>query len=62
VASIAAAVENDWRITTPELATMHNLPFGTVHTNFNDDLNLVKKSTHWVPKLLSTAQKQERVE
>ncbi len=53
--SIAAAVENDQRITVQELAAMHGLPIGTIHTILNDDLGLVMKSAHWVPKMFSSA-------
>jgi histone-lysine N-methyltransferase SETMAR len=40
---------------------MHGLPIGTVHAILKEDLGLVKKSAHWVPKLLSSEQKEERV-
>jgi hypothetical protein len=60
VASIAAAIESDQQRTDHELAAMHDLPFGTIHTILADDLVLVKNSDCWDPK--STAQKQERVE
>jgi hypothetical protein len=35
---------------------------GTIHAILNDNLGLVKKSACWVPKLLSLAQKKERVD
>jgi hypothetical protein len=55
LASIAAAVENDQWITVQELAAMHGLPIGTIHTILNDDLGLVMNSACWVPKLFSSA-------
>jgi histone-lysine N-methyltransferase SETMAR len=63
LASIAAAsVEKDRRITVWELAATHGLPIGNVHAILKEDLGLVKKSAHWVPKLLSSKQKKERVD
>jgi hypothetical protein len=60
-ASITAAIEKDRRITVRELAATHGLPIGTVHAILKEDLGLVKKSARWVPKLLSSEQKKERV-
>ncbi len=40
---------------------MLGLTFATVQSTFTVDLGLVKKSARWVPKLLSTEQKEERV-
>ena len=34
---------------------------GTIHNNLHENLGLTKKSVRWVPKLLSDAQKLERV-
>jgi hypothetical protein len=61
LASIAAAIEDDQRITVRELAATHGLPIGTVHAILKEDLGLVKKSARWVPKLLSSEQMEERV-
>jgi hypothetical protein len=61
VAAVAAAIKKDWRRTVRELATMLGLTYGTIQSNLSEDLGLAMKSTHWVPKLLSTAQKEERV-
>ncbi len=41
---------------------MHGLTFGTVQAILTDNLGLVKKSARWVPKLLSSEQKTERVD
>jgi hypothetical protein len=62
LASIAAAVEKDQRIMIRELAARHGLQIGTVHAILKEDLGLVKKSACWVPKLLSSEQKKERVD
>jgi hypothetical protein len=51
VTSFPVAVENDQQM------TVHDLPLGTVHAILTDNLGLVNKSAHWVPKLLSTAGK-----
>jgi hypothetical protein len=60
LASIAATVVKDRRITVRELAATHGLLIGTVHTILREDLGLVKKSARRVPKLLSSEQKEER--
>jgi hypothetical protein len=44
LASVAAPIENDQWVTVRELATMHGLLVGNVHSIFNDNLDLVKKS------------------
>jgi hypothetical protein len=62
LASIAATVEKDRQIMVCELAATHGLLIGTVHAILKDDLGLVKKSARWVPKLLSSSQKKERVD
>jgi hypothetical protein len=41
---------------------MLDLTFATVQSALTIDLRLVKKSARWVPKLLTTAQKDERVQ
>jgi hypothetical protein len=41
------------------LENLPRLPVGTAHAILHNDLGLVKKSAHWVPKLLTTAQKKE---
>ncbi len=55
---IAAVIETDRWVTVSEPTTTHDLPLGTIRAIINDDLGLVKKFTHWVPKLLSTDQKR----
>jgi hypothetical protein len=60
VVAVAAAVEKNWRLTIQELASMLDLTFATILSALTIDLGLVKKSTRWVPKLLTTAQKDER--
>ncbi len=62
VAAVAATVEQNRRLTVRELASMLDLTFATVQSALTIDLGLVKKSARWVPKLLTTAQKDERVQ
>jgi hypothetical protein len=61
VVAVADAIKKDWRLTVQELATMLDLTYGIIQSTLSEDLGLAMKSTHWVPKLLSTAQKEERV-
>jgi hypothetical protein len=61
MAAVAAAVETDRRLTIREIAGMLGLTFAIVQSTLTVDLGLVKKSARWVPKLLSTEQKEERV-
>jgi histone-lysine N-methyltransferase SETMAR len=61
VADVAAAVENDARVTCVDLASAFGVSRGTIHNILRDDLGLVKKSARWVPKILSEDQKKERV-
>jgi hypothetical protein len=58
--SIAPSIEKDHQINACELATTHDLPFGTIHTILTDDLGLFKESAYRDPKLLSTAQKRNK--
>ena len=62
IAAVAAAVEEDRRITVRQLASRFGLTVGTTHAILTEDLGLFKKSARWVPKLLSPDQKQKRVE
>jgi histone-lysine N-methyltransferase SETMAR len=61
VAAVAATIETDRRLTIREIAGMLGLTFATVQSTLTVDLGLVKKSARWVPKLLSSDQKEERV-
>ena len=54
-------MEENRRFTVRELATRHGLTVWVVYKILTVDLGLVKKSARWVPKLLSPAQKEERV-
>jgi DNA-binding transcriptional regulator YhcF (GntR family) len=62
VAAVAATVEQNRRLTVRELASMLDLTFATVQSALTIDLGLVKKSARWVPKLLTTVQKDERAQ
>jgi histone-lysine N-methyltransferase SETMAR len=57
IAAVAASLEENRRFTVRELAARHGLTVWVV----NKILGLVKKSARWVPKLMSPAQKEERV-
>ena len=61
IASVAAAVEEDRRVSIEDLAGAHGVSYGTIFNIIHDDLGLVKKSARWVPKLLSREQMLERV-
>jgi Transposase (partial DDE domain) len=58
---VAADIEDDRRVTIKTLVAAHDVSVDTIHRILHQDLGLEKKSARWVPKLLSEAQKQERV-
>jgi hypothetical protein len=57
----AADVEKNCRICVKTLASVHQVPVGTIFKILHRDLGLVKKSAQWVPKLLSQEQIEARV-
>ncbi len=61
IASVAAAVEQDRRLSVKSFAVAHGVGVGTIHRILHEDLGLEKKSARWVPKLLSQDQKIQRV-
>ena len=61
IADVAAAIQDDARVTVDHLVEAFGVSHGTIHTILHEDLGLVKKSARWVPKLLTDAQKEERV-
>jgi len=61
IASVAAAVEADARVTVRELAAANGVSKNTILKIIHSDLGLSKKSARWVPKLLNMTQKMERV-
>jgi len=61
IASVAAAVEADGRITVRQLTAANGVSNDTIFKVLHEDLGLSKKSARWVPKLLNQAQKEERV-
>jgi histone-lysine N-methyltransferase SETMAR len=61
IASVAAAVAEDRRVSIQDLARAHGTSYGTISRILHSQLGLVKKSARWVPKLLSKEQKEERV-
>ena len=58
ITAIAAAVEQDRRVTIDNLAVANGVSHGTIYNILHDELGLEKKSARWVPKLLSDLQKQ----
>jgi hypothetical protein len=54
IASVAAAVSEDRRMSIQDLARAH----GTISRILHSQLGLIKKSACWVPKLLSKEQKE----
>jgi hypothetical protein len=61
VAEIAAEVDEDRRITIRKLAAAHGVSMRTIQLTLHEDLDLSKKSARWVPKLLTSAHKEERI-
>ncbi len=61
IASVAAAIEEDLRVTIESLAAAHGASLQTIPRILHEDLGLEKKTARWVPRLLSTDKKEERV-
>jgi len=59
VADIAAAIKKDRRVTIRNLALALGVSTCTIQNTLHKDLNMVKKSARWVPKLLNDQQKRE---
>jgi hypothetical protein len=53
ITSVAAAVEEDRRLSIEALATAHRTLVSTIHTVHHEDLGPEKRSARWVPKLLN---------
>ena len=60
IASAAAAVAEDCRVSIQDLARAHGTLYGTISHILHSQLGLVKKSARWVPKLLSTPRRWSR--
>jgi hypothetical protein len=61
IAEITAEVEVDQRITIRKLAAAHGVCMQTIQLTVHEDLDLSKKSARWVPKLLTSGHKEERI-
>ncbi|GFS07493.1 transposase [Elysia marginata] len=61
VSTVEKLIMQDRRITVKQLAFETKISIGSVETILHDHLNLNKVSARWVPRLLTTDQKQERV-
>ena len=57
----ASAIEDNYQANIKDLAQAHGATYGTVSCIIHDSLGLLKKVAHWVPKLLSQQQMEERV-
>ena len=60
IASVAAVVAEDRRVSIQDLARAHGPSYGTISRILHSQLGLVKKSARWVPKLLSTPRRWSR--
>ncbi len=56
--AVAADVKADRRITCRDLATAHEVSFGTMHNILHEELGLVKKPPRWVPNCLAWNRKR----
>ncbi len=61
IASVAAAIEEDHRLSMEAIAIAHGVSEKTIFNILHQDIGLEKKSARWVPKLLIEEQKQERI-
>ncbi len=62
VAAVATTVEEDLLIRAQSLVKTFDMSAGTIFNIIHNILGLIKKSTRWVPKLLSPDQVEQRVE
>ncbi len=61
VTKIAVDVEIDRHTMIRKLAATHGMCTRTIQLTLHEDLDLSKKSARWVPKLLTSAHKEERI-
>ena len=61
ITAVEVAVKKDGWKTMAELMASTGACYGTIYTILTEELGLVKKSARWVPRLLTEAQKLERV-
>ena len=61
VTAVQKLVEDDARITTAFIAAQLQISVGTVSTILHDSLGLSKVSCRWIPHILTTDQKRQRV-
>lgn len=62
IAIVSGLIMADRRITFDELESQTGLGRATLHTIIHDDLDMKKVCAHWVPRDLTQAQKENRVE
>jgi hypothetical protein len=51
ITAASANVNAERQVTCMDLATVHGVSYGTMHNILHEELGLVKKLAHWVPKL-----------
>ncbi|GFR62975.1 histone-lysine N-methyltransferase SETMAR [Elysia marginata] len=61
LSTVEKLIMKDRRMTVKLLAFQTKISIGSVETILHDHLNLNKVSARWVPRLLTTDQKQEKV-
>lgn len=61
IADIKTQIEEDPHISVRELSETSGLSIGSVHTIIIDELHMKKVCARWIPHLLTTDQKRERV-
>ena len=62
IPAVQEVLQANRRVAIADLADQFEFEYGTMHDLLHDDLNLVKKSARWVPKLLTVDQMETRVE
>jgi hypothetical protein len=58
ITSVAAAVEEDRRVTIETLAAAHGASLHRIHRILHEDLGLEKKTARWVPSCLDQSKKK----
>ena len=58
IVAVKDYIESDRRVTYTDIEEAFGLTPGTVNTIIKDDLDLIKKSARWVPRLLDFEQKK----
>jgi histone-lysine N-methyltransferase SETMAR len=62
IAAVKAVVDDDPHCSIEDISVEVGISFGSVQSILHEDLGLRKLCSRWIPHLLSTAQKQQRLE